>query len=270
MPLAAPCGPRAHPRSVLALQRTAGNTAVVRAIQRQGTPGQTTKDEQKAEAKSTAETLVEKGVEAAKESAPGAAADAAKGAVESSLTGPALKRMQAGGADPDKLADAQAAADKLKDLTGYSVEWITAAALDGGKVKLSLSDALEKKLKPKAPGPFTPSLDLEGCKVSVGKPSPTGPLKLLSDPSGVGVQWKFVDGKCTFTGGGSLTFSGTVSAKGFLDSDYTPRYPTSYGTSLTLGYKGGGLAFGATYKASKDPDATGVSQVFGLSLTFSR
>ena len=261
---------RLHPAAALPLQRAAGNAAVAAMIQRQGGQTSATKEEKKAEAKSTAEELVGKALDAAREKAPEAAADAVKGVVSDKLTGPALKRMDKGGADPDKVADARAAADKLQDLTGYSVEWITTTALDGWKIRTSLADALAKKLKPKVAPSFTPSLDLQGCSVSTGMPSATGPLKLLSDPSGVGAKWKFIDGKCTFAGGGRLSFSGTVSAKGFLDQDFAPRYPTSYGTSLKIEYKGGGLTFGASYKASKDPDVTGVSQVLWLGLTYSR
>lgn len=248
-------------RDVVELQRAAGNRSVahVLTIQRQKPQAKAAK---KAAAASEGQDAVEKAVEAAKDEAPSTVADRVKDAVQEKLTDPALDKMKKGSADPGKIADAEAAAEELKDKAGAAAEAITQQVLDGYKVGDSLGKRLQKALAVKGSPSFTmPSFDKPSCSLSIGVPKPVAPSisppKFLFDPSKVGVSWKAVKGTCSFADGGTLTFGGTIDAKGFLDKDFSPRVPTSFGASLKLEYKSSNVALGASYKVSKDPDNVG-------------
>lgn len=227
-------------------------------IQRQPTQTKQKKDEKKSAAVAAVEWAVQAGLDAAKEEAPGAAKDQVTAALGEKVLDPAIARAKKGTTDPDKVATAVAAADDLKEKVGDAVEAATAHVLDGGKIGTPLAQAVTKKLAPTTPVPFVaPSFDLQGCTLGIGKPKPTSPLTILSDPSKVGASWKIIGGTCSFSDGGKLTFGGTIDTKGFIAKDFTPRLPTAFGASLRVQYSSPTVTVGANYKVAKDPEKTG-------------
>lgn len=265
---------RGRHADLLELQRTAGNKSVASllrhaptlnapySIQRQNTSQ--AKEEKKAEAKDEVQQAVEGAVEEAKKEIPSAVGDKVKDVVEEKVKDPAVKQAQKSG-DPLKEANAEAAGDALADAAGKAAETIVEKVLDGSKVGDPLDKALQKKLAPKFPPPFTlPSLDLQGCSVKIGKPSPLFPsaTKVLSEPEKFGVKWTPLTAKCTFGGGEALSLSATGSARGFLDNDFSPQVPNKFDLGLKFTYKSSNITFSADYKVTKDPEQTG--QFFGV------